>query len=359
MVLFCHVSVLTLMLALVEVAFCQRLSSSGYIAYPAVLKQATIWHNVIFNQTSGPWLPKNLSESELPPAIKNADPCPTLEAPGDELPDGRVKINRAVGSVGKVKFVPIGRRQNPYYHRGRQNPYTGIFQGASFGIVRISTALEPMPDCNNCTDPIFGMGLKFLRDGVESASLVAIKSAAGQKSWNVFKHSWSNHFPMPANIRPIHIELGMFLAGASPHSAQVGLSDVARYGEKGRLISDSEINYPYKLVFRPTGEIMFPDEYHGDLADDLATIEKDTVLWDVLAWDNPEELGGREELIGSLILTSPLVPSLWGDTKLFFRHQDMRDDFRLRPEWEEFTSKTTDGFRRLGIEITQKCTKDI
>ena len=43
---------------------------------------------------------------------------------------------------------------------------------------------------------------------------------------------------------------------------------------------------------------MFPDEYHGALVDDLATIEKDTVLWDVFAWDNPEELGGREELIG-------------------------------------------------------------
>merc|ERR1712179_193006 len=347
-------------LFMLEVAICQRLSSSGYIAYPAVLKQATIWHNVIFNRTSGPWLPKNLTESELPPSFKNSDPCPTLEAPGDELPAGRVKINRAVGSVGKVKFVPIGGRQNPYYpHTGHQNPYTGIFQGASFGIVRISTALEPMPDCDNCTDPIFGMALKFLRDGVESASLMAIFSAAGQKSWNVFKHSWSNHFSLPTNIRPVHVELGMVLAQASPHASQVGLSDVARYGENGRRISDSEINYPYKLVFRPTGEIVFPDEYHGVLADDLATIEKDTVLWNVFAWDNPEELGGREELIGSLILTSPLVPSLWGDTKLFFRHQDMRDDFKLRPEWEEFTSKSTDALSQLGIEITHICSRDI
>jgi len=317
---------------------------------------------VIFNQTSGPWLPKNISESEFPPSFKTSDPCPSLEAPGDELPAGRVKINRSVGSVGKVKFVPIGSRQNPYHPpAGHQNPYTGIFQGASNGIVRISTMFEPMPNCDNCAgaNPNFGMGLKFLRDGVESASLVAIFNLSGQKSWNVFKNSWGTHSPNPSDIRPFHVELAMVFAQASPHVGQVGLSDWARYGENGRIISDSEINYPYKLVFRPTGDIVFPDEYHGVLADDLATIEEDTVLWDVFAWDNPEELGGREEQIGSLILTSPLVPSLWGDTKLFFRHQDMRDDFRLRPEWEQFTSKATDALSQLGFEITQKCSRDI
>jgi len=350
-----QVTVVTL--SMLQVAFCQRLTSSGYIAYPAVLKQATIWHNVIFNQTSGPWPSKDLlSASGVPLSARTTDPCPSLEAPGDELPVGRVKKVRAVGSIGKVKFFPIARHQNPHYpHTGRQSPYTGIFQGASFGIVRISTFREPTPN----RDPIFGMGLKFFRDGVESASLVAVVGPDGQKSWNVFQNSWSTHIPPPSNIKPIHIEVSTFAAGATPHAGQVGLSDWARYGENGRRITDSEMNYPYKLVFRPTGEIVFPDEYHGVLADDLATIEKDTVLWDVFAWDNPEELGGREELIGSLILTSPLVPSLWGDTKLFFRHQDMRDDFILRPEWEEFTVKSTDVLSQLGIEVTQKCGRDM
>jgi len=338
-----------LTLFMLEVAFCQRLSTSGYIAYPAVLKQATLWHNLISNRTSSPWPSKDLlSASGVPLSLKTRNPCPSLEAPGDELPVGRVKEEHSVGSIGKVKFVPIARRQNPHYpHTGRQTPYTGIFQGASFGIVRISAFREPTP---NRAVPIFGMGLKFLRDGVESASLVAT-SSEGQKSWNAFKNSWSNHIPALNNDKSILT----FSSGASPHSLQVGLSDWARYGENGRPIADTEINYPYKLVFRPTGEIVFPDEYHGALVDDLATIEKDTVLWDVFAWDNPEELGGREELIGSLILTSPLVPSLWGDTKLFFRHQDMRDDFILRPEWEKFTIKSTDV---LGIEVALKCSRD-
>jgi len=351
----CQVAVVTLFM--LEVAFCQRLTSSGYIAYPAVLKQATIWHNVIFNRTSGPWPSKAFLDENGLPLSNTADPCPILEAPGDELPRPFGRGARAVGIVGKVKFVPIASRQNPHYpHTGRQSPYTGIFQGASFGIVRISSFLEPTPTSAN---PLFGMGLKFLRDGVESANLLATYGVDGQKSWNVLKNSWTTHIPPPTNLKPVHLEVATFAAGASPHTLKVGISDWARYGENGRLITDSEMNYPYKLVFRPTGEIVFPDEYHGLLADDLATVEEGAVLWDVFAWDNPEELGGREELIGSLILTSPLVPSLWGDTKLFFRHQDMRDDFILRPEWEEFTPKTTDFLSKLGIEVTQKCSRDI
>ena len=39
------------------------------------------------------------------------------------------------------------------------------------------------------------MGLKFLRDGVDSANLVAMYSVDGQESWNFFKNDFSNHIP--------------------------------------------------------------------------------------------------------------------------------------------------------------------
>jgi hypothetical protein len=35
------------------------------------------------------------------------------------------------------------------------------------------------------------MGLKFLRDGVSSANLVAMYSVNGQKSWNFFANDFS------------------------------------------------------------------------------------------------------------------------------------------------------------------------
>ena len=52
------------------------------------------------------------------------------------------------------------------------------------------------------------------------------------------------------------------------------------------------------LVCRPTGEISFPDEYHGLFTDDLVSIPEGSVLWNVFAMDAPTELGGTEQWIG-------------------------------------------------------------
>ena len=46
------------------------------------------------------------------------------------------------------------------------------------------------------------------------------------------------------------------------------------------------------------------------------------LLSQVYALDKPEELGGEERMIGELVLTSNLTTSKWGDTGLFFRHQE-------------------------------------
>ena len=39
-------------------------------------------------------------------------------------------------------------------------------------------------------------------------------------------------------------------ATATPNTQQVGLSDMARYGEDGVLVPYNSVNYPYKLVFK-------------------------------------------------------------------------------------------------------------
>ena len=53
---------------------------------------------------------------------------------------------------------------------------------------------------------------------------------------------------------------------------------------------------------------------------DLGSIHNSS--YQVFAIDKPEELGGEESMIGELVLTSNLTTSKWGDTGLFFRHQD-------------------------------------
>ena len=200
----------------------------GYTALPAAKKQAMIWDNILLDNSSN-------SRPSIT-GIFTQSMCPSLEAPGDEMPTDRKGTTRqkyihSVGSVGMVEFVSSESR------------YTGLFQGARFGIVRISLAAEPKADVLNT---IPGMGLKFLRDGVKSASLVAMYKLEGQKSWNVFANRWSNHIGPPPGSNPLVAKF----ATATPNIQQVGLSDWSRYGEDGVLVADSDMVYPYKLVFK-------------------------------------------------------------------------------------------------------------
>lgn len=50
----------------------------------------------------------------------------------------------------------------------------------------------------------------------------------------------------------------------------------------------------------------------------------------------PQELGGEEYHIGSLISTSAATSSNWGDNGLFFRHQWVEDDIAAMPSWEPY-----------------------
>jgi len=87
---------------------------------------------------------------------------------GDAFESGffgtRTKYIHSVGATGKVSFTP-----------SPDCPFTGIFKGANDGIIRLSTAAKP-----SGSQPLApGFGLKFLRDGKESANMVAMFGVAG------------------------------------------------------------------------------------------------------------------------------------------------------------------------------------
>ena len=202
-----------------------------YIALTAAEKQAIIWENTLLDSTSNSWPGIELGEMFF------ESMCPTMYQGGDELPvawtgNTRQKYIHSVGTVGKVELVL------------QDNSYSGLFQGANYGIVRISLANEPSADVLN-TAP--GLGLKFLRDGVESASLVAMYGVEGQDSWNIFKNTWTNHIP-PVPATGALAALGAKFATATPFIQYVGLSDWAQMGESG--MAESEVNYPFKLIFK-------------------------------------------------------------------------------------------------------------
>jgi len=285
-----------------------------YTALTAQQKQEKIWQNVVLDQTPGPALSPYLLIAE---SMK-----PSFETKGDQLPGNRKKVVHARSSVGKVEFTAVWGTK-----------YTGIFEGANYGIIRLGLTLAPNKNERNTP----GLALKFLRDEVESASLVALirEFRQGQASWNFFKNDLGNHVSTPPEGLFNYLFMAK-VATATLNILQVGLSDFAMFDQNGVEVDDPI--FPYKVFFRPDPSVnsLFGDEYHGSLADDLATLSVDTVLYQVYALDQPN---GSEELIGSIKLKSKLVTSNWGDKGLFFRHQDMREDLALRPEWEAATDK--------------------
>lgn len=98
---------------------------------------------------------------------------PTFSTKGDAMPSGplgtRGKYIHTVGVVGKVTFEATSSK------------YTGIFKGATNGLIRLSSAVPPSLDGMIMEGLALapGMGLKFLRDGVDSGNLVAMYSANG------------------------------------------------------------------------------------------------------------------------------------------------------------------------------------
>jgi len=329
------VSVLSLFLLFNLGLAWEETSSAAYIAKTAAEKNAIIAANVIEDTTPGDWY--GILEM---PGLFTESMCPTLRAPGDELPfeegiisDGtRYKYIHTVGTVGQVEWKDLGGHS-----------YSGIFNGGSVnGWARLSQAKEPSPPA---LDTAPGMGLKFLRDGIDSANLVAMYSVNGQEGWNFFQNDFTTHLG-PAGLELIPVALKF--SEATNYVQEVGLSDWGLYGADGVQVDAADWKFPFMLRFKPTGEISFPDEYVNDWKDDLMSIPVGTTLYQIWALDEPEELGGVETHIGDLVLTGAITTSMWGDKNLFFRHQDMADDVALKPEWEEYLDK-------FGIEHESGC----
>lgn len=101
----------------------------------------------------------------------------SLEWVGDTykktLLGSRKKLIHSVGSVAQVKFVPTDNKEG----------YTGLFNGADHGLIRLSIAAKPK--YNKPTPEgaevnfIPGFGLKLFKDGLPSSNVVAMYAVDG------------------------------------------------------------------------------------------------------------------------------------------------------------------------------------
>ena len=153
------------------------------------------------------------------------------------------------------------------------------------------------------------------------------------------KNSLFTHVDQPTNecnLMTSHAKLSMVSKHFGNMSVK-GLSDFDQYGNLER-----HPVWPFKLTFEPWASYDMPDYYVESYLKQLTHYVKEgSKLYKVLAQNEPTELGGEEWHIGDIITTSPMVTSLWGDTRLFFRHVRFEEDIEARPEWEYYVEKFT------------------
>eukprot|EP00929_Paragymnodinium_shiwhaense_P060381 TRINITY_DN3015_c0_g1_i1.p1 TRINITY_DN3015_c0_g1~~TRINITY_DN3015_c0_g1_i1.p1 ORF type:complete len:403 (+),score=93.34 TRINITY_DN3015_c0_g1_i1:112-1320(+) len=220
----------------------------------------------------------------------------------------RKKYIHSVGAVGGIKFESSGN-----------HPYTGVFQGSEYGFIRVSSAKAP----DSAYTP--GAAFKFLRDGKESANFVAMPSLDGQACTesNFFSKTFSNHISATDNFGLKLIAAKFWQASYCP--LMVGLSDLADDGV-----------FPFQLVLHPLVEVDCPCSDYRKCLENMGDISVGTKLFEVFATSAPGEM---PKSIGHITATSKIVPSKFGDEKMFFKHQHMEDDFAIKPEWLEKIDK--------------------
>lgn len=235
----------------------------------------------------------------------------------DQAPRKWKKAIHAHGSVAKIKFVATP-----------DSPFTGLFRGADYGLLRLSITGEP-------SDRGFapGLAIKLFRDSKPSANFSALVSLIGQgDNYNFFAHEFSNIVPVVNKIAPRFIN--SIFRRVSKFPTKLYLQDLAQIDRQGYF--EGKPYYPYQIFLVPNPQIHFSTSPH-DFRDDLATIPAQTKLFSIYAVI-PEQVGDKAarkavgnidtpeyrrqaQLIGQIETTSEFVSSFYGDSLLFFRHQ--------------------------------------
>lgn len=226
------------------------------------------------------------------------------------------KAIHAHASIAKVKFIPAS-----------DTPFTGLFQGADYGLLRCSVTGDP-------ADRGFapGLAVKFLIDGKPSENFSALVSLTGQgNNYNFFANEFSNIVPVVNQVGPKLINF--IFRRVTKHPTKLSLEDLSETDQQGQ--PQSNPCYPAQIFLVPNPAVQFPDSPPHDFRNDLATIAPGTPLFSVYAVDSSLEkketstldqpLRQNARWIGFIETTSEFVCSAYGDSQLFFRHQRFRN----------------------------------
>ena len=289
---------------------------SDYFVQSAYCKQMQVWMKVLEDKTPGQFFDGLFSVSLF---LQNINL--SFDFIGDEMPPNRVKVLHPTGVVGLFKLVVT----DPYH------PYTGSLRGTDYGIYRISEVGTVAPDIV----PSTSAGFKFFRDGVDAGNCFSLHAFEGHPwTFNFLRPVYNTHVDIPTNecnLMTSHAKLSQVSKHVGNMSLK-GLSDYDQYGNH-----EPNPVWPFRCEFRPRDPCNFPDEWHGSYLDTLTSgcIEVGHTLWDLWCLEGPEALGYSISKVGEIVTTSEVVTSMYGDTKLFFRHVRFEEDLEARPEWFE------------------------
>ena len=265
----------------------------------------------------------------------------TLTRVSDEFEQPKLKLFHTYGATAKVQFTPEPN-----------TPYTGIFSERAHGVARFSYA-GPVVGIG----VVPGLGIKFPIDGdYPSENLVVMRKLDRQQPlWrffstrshnSVFHNAFTNILPAPrfTNLIMRTVQSRFETVVESGKGLHQPVDNIASVHTNGSAVAPDSIVAPYRLIFRPTAQVVASSDPTIDFRDDLAqNIKTGTPIYEIFAlseaqeseWNKKgvtevEELLPHGQKIGTIATESEFIASQYGDYRLFLKHNAryIRKEFR-------------------------------
>lgn len=277
-------------------------------------KQEMIWSQIKADSSLGGYYPTDLITESVVTSFDNE---------WDFHPAGRRKVIHGNGAICKFD-VDVSA----------DSPFSGLLKAGSkiSGLIRMGPATDPYSVTSSGMAP--GVSIKFLRTGTMSANFLLLNNLnpLPDNSFNFFQVPKFNQ--LTADIQtPDLILLGQKFCATGHCITKVGISNVCTHDQDGN--EAEELNFPFKFTFTPA-DISFPAEAPANqqaFMDQFKAIPVGSRLYTIRGHTSPEDTEGL--VLGDVVTSSECLTSLYGDTKLAFKHQWIEDDVALKPEWSE------------------------
>lgn len=266
--------------------------------------------------------------------VSNLPSIPDVDIGGliDRVLWDKVKIKSDVAPKGYEKPIhPRASVARVAFEASANSPYTGLFKGASEGLLRLSVTGDPA-----ARGFAPGLALKLFVDGQPSENISALYTLSGQGgNYNFMANELSNYVSPEVNDT---LGSTVLFSLVTRKPTLVMPNAMASVNADGTPAGSPHA--PTQIYFVPASSVkdLFSKQPH-DFRHDLAALPDGTPVYEVYAtskdirtsifsrWNRRFANDRRESAthIGTLVTQSEFVASEFGDSQLFFKHQRYED----------------------------------